>query len=106
MVNWRVISMTSDDDSENTLAKERAKIAGDKGGAMNWSDDTAKADGMSGCGRNYSIRMGVTRVHTTTLPSNGTRFTTVNIQKGQTIDFTIKAGIIDKVYGDDLTGSQ
>ena len=33
-VNWRVISIPSDDDPQNTLVKERVKIAGDKGGTV------------------------------------------------------------------------
>ena len=100
-VNWRVISIPSDDDPQNTLKKERVKIAGDKGGTVLFED--IKELGMEGVGRNYSSRMGITRVNTTTLPENGTRFSEVDIAKGQTIDFTIKSGSIDEVYGDNVT---
>jgi len=100
-VNWRVISIPSDDDPQNTLVKERVKIAGDKGGTVLFED--AKELGMEGIGRNYSSRMGITRVNTTTLPENGTRFSEVDIAKGQTVDFTIKSGSIDEVYGDNVT---
>ena len=100
-VNWRVISIPSDDDPQNTLVKERVKIAGDKGGTVALED--VKDLAMEGIGRNYSIRMGITRVNTTTLPQNGTRFSEVDIVKGQTVDFTIKSGSIDEVYGNNVT---
>ena len=45
-VNWRVISIPSDDDPQNTLIKERVKIAGDKGGTVTFED--AKGLGMEG----------------------------------------------------------
>ncbi len=102
-INWRVVSIPRDADKRWEMTYQRVKISGDENGYLPWSSIRKRAGGMGGCGRNYTRRMGITKVHTTKLPSNGAKFAELNIQIGQTIEFTIKAGTIDKIYKDTVT---
>lgn len=93
-VNWRVISMVpvegGEDDPENTLAKERVKIAGDSNGRLQINTNSIRGLGMSGIGRNYSRRMGITALNGATVSdSTGIEERSANI--GDTITFTIAA---------------
>lgn len=103
-VNWRVIpiphlSNQRDDPGEN-LSYERVKIAGSRNdtGWVEEGDDgggyrSVRPLGMSGTGRNYSRRMGITALNDQTVPdSAGTQVRTVNV--GDIATFTIDGGKI------------
>lgn len=103
-VNWRVIpiphlSGQRDDPGEN-LTYERVKIAGSKNdnGFTIEGDDgggykSVRPLGMSGTGRNYSRRMGITHLNEVDVPeSAGTQIRSVS--KEDIITFTIDGGKI------------
>jgi hypothetical protein len=106
-VNWRVITIVvlkdSTDDPGSNLIAERIKIAGDLNGTASNNKSENQGSplrklGQSGTGRNYSRRMGVTRLNGVGVPdSEGTAERTVLV--GNTIDFTISAAKIpDNIY--------
>lgn len=103
-VNWRVIPIPHlqnqrDDPGEN-LTYERVKIAGSKNdnGFTIEGDDgggykSVRPLGMSGTGRNYSRRMGITHLNEVDVPeSAGTQIRSVS--KEDIITFTIDGGKI------------
>lgn len=94
-VNWRVVSILElpgqEDDPGNNLLYERIKIAGDNDGV-----GKIRSLGMSGTGRNYSRRMGVTQLNGVEVsPSDLAVEREVNV--GDIITFTIAA---DKIPSD------
>lgn len=100
-VNWRVVSIlhleNQRDDPGYNLTYERIKIAGDNNGAgyTNQGDDqgvfrSVRELGMSGTGRNYSRRMGITSLNGVGVSDSvGTEERRVNA--GDKIQFTISA---------------
>jgi len=107
-VNWRVIPIPHlqgqrDDPGEN-LTYERVKIAGSRNdtGFTNEGDDgggykSVRPLGMSGTGRNYSRRMGITHLNDVEVPeSAGTQIRPVS--REDIIVFTIDGGKIPEGY--------
>ena len=103
-VNWRVISILNqlnqrDDPGEN-LTYERVKISGSQND-QGWTDEgddgggyrSVRPLGMSGTGRNYSRRMGITALNDQTVSDSlGTEVRRVNV--GDIATFTIDGGKI------------
>ena len=94
--NWEIISapqagtLGSENQEQRAEVKaRRRKIAGAKADVLtlfdNQSADSIKAVGQPGVGRQYSRRMGITRVNNT----NYTTRTVVTVAVGATADFTI-----------------
>ena len=103
-VNWRVISilhqLNQRDDPGENLTYERVKIAGSQND-QGWTDEgddgggyrSVRPLGMSGTGRNYSRRMGLTALNGETVSdSAGTLVRPANV--GDIATFTIDGGKI------------
>jgi len=100
-VNWQIISILNlpdqDDDPGSNLTARRVKISGDNNGLAKTGDEV-RALGQFGIGRNYSRRMGITRLNgTQVFPNEGSAER--SIQVNDVIDFTISsARIPDDFY--------
>ena len=86
-VNWRVISIPSDNDKGSVLTAERVKIAGDYGITTSAAD--IRKEGQKGVGRNYGRRMGLTKFNNQPT-TNPTDLRTATI--GSTATFSIVPG--------------
>lgn len=105
-VNWRAISLIkipdATDDPDDVIAKERIKIAGNSNDKVTLSTKNIRELGMRGIGRNYSRRMGITRLNNVpVLDSVGIEERLANV--GDTIAFTIVAtNLAQNYYGNNV----
>lgn len=112
-VNWQVISiprlrdtLLADIDPGAVLRRERIKIAGDRNNQLGLGG--VYPAGMPGTGRNYSCRMGIVRLNSTTVgvgsPQNGPYQLEVPFNEGDEILFLISDSKIPQdAYGDQVT---
>lgn len=98
-VNWRTVSIPhipdQDDDPGNNLYFERVKICGDQNGTLDISG--VRSAGMSGVGRNYSRRMGITALNGVGVPDT-TGTDEREVVQGDVIQFTISSAQVPDNY--------